>query len=167
MGSQRIPPNSVIEQRHELVDTVWANTEGFSSRRPGTWVDANGQDPEVGWGWSRDGAGMGTEPTKEGMGRSPLLQAGTINRFAPVVQNPCVHRGVTRPLSHCRVLGLQRALHSWRPLWVLSGDRGPSAETSHGVTTELQAQSSLLQALPPRSSAGRRERGWRAVLGWP
>lgn len=47
--------------------------------------------------WDGDGAGMGMELMREGMGRSPLSQEGeeteTINTFAPIVQNPGVFTG--------------------------------------------------------------------------
>lgn len=79
--------------------------------------------------WDGDGAGMGMELMREGMGKSPLSQeeeAETINTFAPIVQNPGVFTGGSR--GSCRhrrgVPGLQHALRSWGPVWVPCGDSG-------------------------------------------
>lgn len=79
------PPSSALTQRLQLVGTVRATREGFSSQEPSTWVGAGGQDPEVGagmgmeLGWSRDG----DEATMGSLGSSAPCAAG----------NPCGHRG--------------------------------------------------------------------------
>lgn len=84
-GSRRIPPGSALVRRLQLVGTVRAIREGFSSWKPSTSVGADGQDPEVGAGmemepgWSRDGDGA----TVGSLGSSAPRAAG----------NPCGHRG--------------------------------------------------------------------------
>lgn len=93
---QRIPPSSALMQRLQLVGTVQAIREGFSSQKPSIWV-AKTQRWKLGWGWSWDGAGTGMKPPWGLRAPARPAQPGTLvgprgDSDPPTAQSHCRDR---------------------------------------------------------------------------